>query len=225
MTKSTDKTILHVQPRTIMGKKSKNILATGKIPGNIYGQGKQSAAIEVDKKALFNLKKSGADSALFYLKLEGDTKDTPVLLGEYDHHAVSGVLRHVSFRRVNLKEKVTAEVSVEVINAPVIPDTNLLILKNELEIKALPSDIPESIVVDASVLVAAGDSISVAQLDYDKEKVEIILPEDATPEETLVVLLQEFKEEVETETPETVITGEAAPAEASKDGDSDKKAE
>jgi len=140
---------------------------------------------------------------------------------------VSGKPLHVDFRQVNLKEKVTANIPIEIIGeSPAIKEKDGVLVTplDEIEVEALPTDLPESIQVDISGLANIGDSITVADLKVG-DKVEI-----QTDPETPIVLIQEQQAEeeepepVETEGEEAVETPESPESEASTQA-SDKKAE
>ena len=73
----------------------------------------------------------------------------------------------------------------------------VLKLLDEIEVEALPTDLPREFVVDASKLAAVGDEIKVKDLDYDRAKVEITNHSDEDP----VVLLDKIEEIKEEEAP------------------------
>jgi hypothetical protein len=74
----------------------------------------------------------------------------------------------------------------------------VLTVVDALEVSALPTDLPDKFEVDISALKDFGDTITIGDLKYDREKVEIQMTGEVN-EESPVVLLQEVKEEVEPE--------------------------
>ena len=196
MTKATDKIIIQAKKRTQKGKKSKKLRRDGFLPGNIYGQGKDSLAISLKTNEFQSLlNRHGGDLGLVYLDVEG--KEEPALSTEIAKHPVTDELIHVEFMRVNLKEAVETEVALEIIGEVDVPNTVLEVIRDEIKIKALPEDIPEHIEVDVSGLTEAGQMITIADLNFDKEKITLLVDEEEMDKP--VVLLQEVKEEVEPE--------------------------
>ncbi|MEX0896277.1 MAG: 50S ribosomal protein L25 [Patescibacteria group bacterium] len=191
--------IIHVLKRADRSSNLAELRANGLVPANVYGEGKETVLVSFPQIELQRLVAAGSDAALLYLKLD-DTQDIPVLIEEIQNHPVQGNPLHVSFKRVNLKEKVTAEVAVEIEGEFDVPGANLVQVKDILEVEALPADIPDSITLDVSTLTEIGQTLHLADAIYDRDKVSVILTEEEL-EEPLVVV-QEVKEEVEEETPE-----------------------
>ena len=90
------------------------------------------------------------------------------------YSAVLGDIIHIDCYKVNLKEKITASVPIEFIGeSQAVKDGNVLVeVTNEVEVEALPTDLPEAIEVDISVLNAIDDMITVGDIKLD-EKVEM----------------------------------------------------
>ena len=100
------------------------------------------------------------------------------LIKEVQMHPVTGIPLHVSFYKVNLKEKITAEVPVEVVGEEKNPllksgEGLLLMILNTIEVQCLPTDLPQHFTVDISHIKNIGDGITIGELDYNKEKVEL----------------------------------------------------
>lgn len=197
MTKS-QKTILHVSERELSGKKSKKLRHNGKIPGNVYGQGKDSEQITIDVSAFNKIISDQGDSTLIYLQV-GEDKQIPTLISEIQYDAMTDQPIHVAFKRVNLRQKVTAEITVEMTGELEVANANATLTRNILEVEALPADLPEVFEIDISGLTEVGQSIYLSDLEYDREKVTVLLSEEEL--EAPLVVVQEVKEEVE-ETPE-----------------------
>ncbi len=208
MTKS-QKTVLHVNSRDINGKKVKQLRENGLIPANVYGLSQESEQIEMPAQTFSKLLREQGDTGLIYLQV-GSDKEIPTLIDEVQYNAMSDAPTHVAFKRVNLKVKVTVEVAVEMVGEFDVADANATLTRNVLEVEALPADLPELFEIDISGLTEVGQSLTVADLKYDREKVTILLSEEEL--EAPLVIVQEVKEEVE-EAPAETAEGETPAAE------------
>ncbi len=149
---------------------------------------------------------------MVYLNIEGETKSIPALIDQVAKDYLGSSFEHVVFRAVDLKEKITAKIPVEIIGEFDVPDAVLITVQDEVEIEALPTDFPEKFVFDVSTLKAVGDVFSLADLVYDKEKVELVLAEEENPSERVLISVQaqaeEEIEEVSEELVEPEVIGE-----------------
>lgn len=221
-------------PRTLIGKKSHQLRAQNLIPANISGDLEKSLPISLDKAAFNKLYAKVGDTGLIYLKIEGEKAARPVLINEVQVDPILANVLHVAFRQVDLTEKVSAEVPVELVGELQVKDALVVTVHDAIEVSALPADLPEKFEIDISLFTEFGQSVTFAQLSYDKSKVELEIEEEEL--DTPVVLVQELKEQVEEEPVvaaegaegATPAEGEAAPAEgaeAAKPADAEKKAE
>jgi large subunit ribosomal protein L25 len=201
--------VLSAENRTGTGKGvNRKLRVAGRIPGVIYGKGRDSQPIALDPKALETLlHKSGAGlNTLIDLSVAGKT-DT-VLVKELQRHPVRGSYLHVDFFQVDLTQKITVSVPIHFVGKARgvefggILDHPL----RELEVECLPRAIPEHIEVDVSAL-EVGQSIHVSELRLP-EGVEV--KTDASLPVASVVLPAA---EVEAAPTETVVEGEAAAGE------------
>ena len=182
-------------------KKNKQIRREGRIPANVYQAGEDSISLEVNTVKFEKLYNEAGDTSLVYLTVEGIKNALPVMIDEvqYDH---MGQPIHVVFRKVKLTEKISTNVPVELVGEFDVENAVLVLVKDEVEVEALPTDFPENFTIDQSKLTQVGDSITLADLEYDKDKVALVLSEDENPEEITVVSVQEQREEEPEETPE-----------------------
>jgi len=208
-------TTFAVNSRDLSAKTNK-MRAEGTIPANIYGAGKDSTSISVNGKQFLKTYETVGDTALLYLLIDDKKKKVPVLIDDVQLHTATAELLHVVFRQVDLKDKITAEVSVEIVGEIDINEAVMVSLKDTVEVEALPTDLPEKFVINVAELTEVGQAITLGDLDYDKETVEIIVGEEGLEEK--VILIQEVKEEVEEE-PEIVEGEEGAEGEATEEGE------
>jgi large subunit ribosomal protein L25 len=224
---------LDVEDRTERGTRAaKRLRREGYVLGVVYG-GKDgdSTSFKVDSRALRQVLVDG--SALIDLKVGGKTR--PVIVKDQQQHPVRDELLHIDLLEVRLDEKIQTQVSVHLEGseeAPGIKEGGVLEhVTHQLNIEALPTDIPEAIVVDVSGLEIAatmklseiGPPAGVTFLDDPEETIlaTVVVPteveEPEIEEETELVgeegELVEGEEAPEGEEGEAPAEGEAAPSE------------
>jgi large subunit ribosomal protein L25 len=187
---------LIIQKREALGKKSKSVVAQGFIPAVIVEKGHDSLPISVPTTDFKKVFATEGETSLIDLVI-GKEK-IKVLVKEVQVNPISGDEVHISFYKPNLKEKVSAEIPVSVIGDKTHPliksgEALALLLVDEIEVEALPSDLPSHFIVDVSKLEAVGSGFTVSMLEYDKDKVEIV---DMEPTDVIVRLDQAVMEEV-----------------------------
>lgn len=191
-----DKITLFAKERKIVGKKVKTLRREGILPANVYGKDVASTAVQVDYKDFEEVFRKSGETQLVYLVL--GKEEVPVLIHNVQKDPVTGVFLHADFMKVSLKEKVTTLVPVEGVGESPAEKQGLgtvVFHIDELEVEALPTDIPEKIEVDLSGLSEVGQSILVSDLEFDRTKLEI----KANPSD-VVVKVESAKEEKEEQT-------------------------
>jgi large subunit ribosomal protein L25 len=181
-------------------KKPKILRREGLIPANVYGEGK-SKAVQMGYQDFFKLYEDAGETSLIYLSIDGEKKKRPVLIEDVQVDPLSGKIIHVAFQQVSLKEKITAEIPVEIEGEFNVPGGVLVVVKDLVEVEALPTDLPENFVFSAEELTEIGQTIAYKDLEIDKEKVTLILGEEG--EDEPLVIVQEQKEEVVEESAES----------------------
>ena len=188
------KIVLNAVPRTIIGKQVNQLRREGKLPAIIYGHKVDPKPITLDLREATKVLSTTTSSSLITVILEG--KEYPSLVREKQINFILGTLKHIDFLTVSLTEKIRASVSVVFEGeAPVVKEFNAILSSglNQIEIEAYPKDLPESFIVDVSILKELGDSILVK---------DIAIPENVTvlsdPEE-MILFASSQKAEVEEE--------------------------
>jgi large subunit ribosomal protein L25 len=156
---------LSVTKRDLIGKKVKAIRKNGQVPATVYGKNVASVSLATSRADFEKLYAQAGETGLVDLKLEGDVR--PVLIQNVQKHPIDESILHVEFRQVDLKEKVKANVPIELTgDAPVVADKKgvLLTVIDEVEVEALPSDLPEKILVDTSKITDVGQEIRISDL-------------------------------------------------------------
>lgn len=168
------KSILKAEKRTIEGRKVKTLRKDGILPGNISGKKIKSQSVQVVLKDFEKLYKEIGETGLLTLQVGTDEK--PVLIHNLQLSPVSDEPVHVDFLQVDLKEKVEADIPVELVGeSPAEKQAIGTVVQhiNEIKVEALPTDLPEKFEVDVTELTEVDQSIFVKDLKYDKSKVEI----------------------------------------------------
>ncbi len=195
--------VLEAQIRDMKGRKVRHLRAEGKTPGSMYGKDVQPISLQFLTKDVEKAYDEAGESQLVDLMIEG--KKNPILFKNPQFHPVTSNLMHIDLHKVNLKEKITATVPVEFIGeSPAVKlGMELVEVTMEVEVEALPTDLPEKFEVDLSKMETLESQITVADLPHD-DRVEI-----KTDPEQVVVKVQEHKEEV---VEETVVAPSEVPA-------------
>jgi large subunit ribosomal protein L25 len=197
---------LEVQKRDQFGTRiSKRLRKEGQVPGIVYGTPEGDCIpFQVNGRDLRKVIIGG--SALIDLKVGGEAR--PVIVKDAQHHPVRGQIIHVDFLQVRLDEKIQTQVTVHVEGveeAPGIKEGGVLEhVTHQLNIEALPTEIPDAIVADVSGLGIA-DTMHLSALTPPSG---VTFLDD--PEETIiatVVVPTEEPEEPEVEE-ETELIGE-----------------
>ena len=159
---------LNAEPRSNVGKgASRRLRRTGKVPGILYGTGKEPVSIQLDHDDLVHhLDNEAFYSHILTLKIGQDRQE--VVLRDLQRHPYRPKLLHIDLQRIDMSEKITMRVPLHIINASICPgvkDEKGLVntLMSQLEVICLPKDLPEYIEVDIASL-HVGQSIHLAEL-------------------------------------------------------------
>lgn len=186
--------IFSVETRSILGKKVKNLRADGLVIGSVSVPGKESLHVQASYRDLSKLLNEVAESSLFYLQIDGKKQTIPVLIDDIQVDPISQEMKHVTFRKVSLTETVEAEIEIEFIGEVEAKGGSLVTVRDTVEIEALPTDLPEMFEVDLSVITEIGQSITLADLTFDTEKISLVVG-DQDPAEMPIVVYQAQEEE------------------------------
>ena len=193
-------TALSVSARAVEGSRAtRRLRRQGLVPGVIYGGGEDPQTFAVDARILRNtLAHSGA---VLEVSLDGG-KGTPVIVKDLQRHPVRGEAIHVDLLRVRMDQAIHSTVTLELTGAheaPGVVEGGILNQEvRELNIEALPGDIPDSIVYDVSGL----EMNATLTLEVLTSPSGVTLLDDS---ETVIVTitpptLEPVEEEIETET-------------------------
>jgi len=188
---------LSAKRRKTFGRKVKSLRSKNIIPATVYGKDVKSKSIKLDLKSLKQIYEKTGETGIIDLDIKGEKKTRPVLIHNLQIHPVNSQVLHVELHQVDLSKKVSVNIPIETIGkAPAVEKGGVLFtLMDEIEVEALPADLPEKFVVDISSLKKIGQSIILKDLDYDKKKVNLNVEDLEAP----VVKVEEPEEEVEPE--------------------------
>jgi large subunit ribosomal protein L25 len=210
---------LKAEERKVFGRKVKRLREDGVLPANVFGTKVKSRAIQVDAGDFKSVFKEAGETNIIELSI-GKNK-VPVLIHNIQKDPISENYIHADFLQVDLKQKVSAQVPVVVVNESPAEKQGLGTLVqyfDEIEVEALPTELPEKFEIDASKLVEADQEFKVGELVFDKKKVTIELADD-----TVVVKVEPPRKEEEPSPAETKEAPEEAVGVVKESGESEEE--
>lgn len=196
---------LTVEKRQLTGRKLKKLRLEGILPANVYGKGVESQSIQLPLKEFKTTYDKAGETGI--IELEIGKKIHPALIANVSYDPVTGLMLHVDFKEINLKEKVSATVPVVLVGeAPAEKSGEGTVIQhvNDIQVKALPADLPDEFKVDVSIFEKADQAILASDLEYDREKIELEIESDQ-----LIAKVEAPKEEKEPEPIADEAEGEA----------------
>jgi large subunit ribosomal protein L25 len=157
-----EKVVLKATKRDVVGKQVKAMRRAGRLPAVIYGRRNEPVIISLDAHSASLALGKLSSSSLVTIDVDGT--EYASLVREKQRDYIKNRLLHVDFLAVSLDEKLRATVSIHFVGVSLaVKDFNAVLVHNleELEVEALPGDLPEGIDVDISVLSRIGDGIRV----------------------------------------------------------------
>jgi large subunit ribosomal protein L25 len=156
---------LKVEKRSIVGKKVRNLRKEGILPANIYGRDFKSSSVQVPVKDFLKVFNEVHETGL--IDLVYDSQTLPVLIHNVQLDPRAQTPLHADFFKVNLKEKITARIPVIAVGEAKAVAGKAGLLEqpvSELEVEALPTDLPENIEVNVENLAKVDDQIMVSDI-------------------------------------------------------------
>ncbi len=137
----------------------------GELPAVFYGHKETSTPILIKQKEFLKVWKEAGESSVINLVGEGFNHEA--LIQDLDFDPVSSVVRHVDFYVIEKGKKLKVNVALEFTGtAPAVKDLGGILVKvlHEVEIEALPKDLPKNIIVDVSSLSAMDSKVMASDL-------------------------------------------------------------
>jgi len=167
---------LSVQTREKFGKATKALRREGFIPAELYGHGMENEHLSVPVKDFMKAFKEAGTSAILYLCIgNGPRSDRqerkPAIIHDFTYDPITGTIAHVDFYAVRMDEMITAKIPLEFVNeSPAVKEKEAIINKSmlEIEVEALPQDLPRAFKIDLSLLDDLDKSIYVRDIAVPK---------------------------------------------------------
>lgn len=205
---------LKAKKRKKKGKEVEELREKGLIPAVIYGPKIKSKKVVVNEKEFLKIFREAGETSLIKLKVEGDKKDHSVLVKDFQFHPVTDRLVHIDFYQPILTEKIEANVPLVFKGeAPAVKEKGGVLVKNinEVEVSALPTDLPSNIEVNIESLKNLDDTLEVGDLDIP-EGVRVLRGEDEiVASVSAPKTAEELMEEMERKKEEELFVGEEVP--------------
>jgi len=182
---------LNVADRVIRGKGNKNLRVSGVMPAVVYGPKTEAHSISMKIAEFEKIFKKAGESTM--ISLAGLGKDMDVIIHDVDFDPLSGIPRHADFYVVDKNVKIRVEVQLEFVGeAPIVKEGGVVTkVLHEIEVEALPKDLPPHLTVDISTLTAFDSKIHLS---------DIVLPTGVVIHadmEEIVAVVSQIADEVE----------------------------
>jgi len=218
---SGDRLKLAVREREDLGSRpSRRLRAQGLIPGVLYGKGHSRAIVVPERDLRTAMTGPSGLHAILDVVIEGQTTVHPSILAEYEQDPIRGTISHIDLREIRLDQAIHATVVVHLVGeaAGVKAGGVLSLVARELQVEALPANVPEHIDVDISVL-EVGDVLRLADIPAIEN---VTFLDD--PHETVIATVSMPRGYAELEEADAAAAEEAAAegapeAEAAEDGE------
>jgi large subunit ribosomal protein L25 len=165
----SDTTTIVAEIREDVGKgASRRLRREGKVPGVIYGRRRDPVALTVEQQELLHATENESFFAsILEIKVGKDRKQQAVVR-DMHRHPYKPVIMHIDFMRVSAEEVLRISVPIHFVGedeSPAGKASGVVIQHQvtEVEITALPKDIPEFLSADLS-MIDAGDVVMLSSI-------------------------------------------------------------
>jgi large subunit ribosomal protein L25 len=215
-----DDLTLQLDTRTVIGKKVKKLRREGIVPGNVYGRGMASVAVQASLVELRRVFRAVERNSVVTAQIEGESATRPIVLRNVRRHPVTKDVQHVDLYHIDLTRLTHAPVKILIIGedkCEAIALGGVLVHSmDSVVLEALPANMPAELTIDVSGLMTFGDSIHVSDLALPAGVTAVTEP----LAQLATILAPRVAEEDEVTTDQDATDGEA-----SEDGDPDTEAE
>jgi len=199
MSQQAQQVELAAEKRTVLGKQVKQLRRQGWVPGVMYGHNFDPVPLQFETRELGHALSKVGGSQIVSVKVKGSKHPEMALVRDLQRDCILGTLLHVDFYRVDMSERLTAEVPLGIVGEPAVVEGILLYGISTIEVECLPGDLVDAIEVDISDLKEVGQTIYVRDLAITSG-IEIL----ANPDEMIVNVVpmkteEEFEELLEEE--------------------------
>ncbi len=177
---STESINLELEPRTVLGKKVKQLRREGTIPVHLYGPGIEPRPLQCEQKLLLRALARAGSTNPVNLSVQGERGESLAFAREIQWSPVRDQLLHVDFLAVSVTEKVTDQVPINLTGeSPAARETGGGVAQTlyYLDVEALPLEIPGEVVIDLSQLVDTGSTVRAGEVQLDENVTLLTDPE------------------------------------------------
>jgi large subunit ribosomal protein L25 len=158
--------VITAYPREVIGKANRRLAGQNRIPAVVYGIGRDSISISVDRHDFeLLMAHHAAGSTIVEMQIEGEKKPINAMIRELQMSPVKDTILHVDFLAIEMDKLVTATVALRLNNDPegVKAGGVLTVNFHNMNVEAKPADLPEHLDIDVSAL-EIGDSLHVKDI-------------------------------------------------------------
>ena len=158
--------VITAYPREVIGKANRRLAGQNRIPAVVYGIGRESISISVDKHDFeLLMAHHAAGSTIVEMQIEGEKKPINAMIREMQMSPIKDTILHVDFLAIEMDKPVNASVSLRLTNDPagVKAGGILTINFHNINVEAKPADLPEYLEIDVAAL-EIGDSLHVSDI-------------------------------------------------------------
>ncbi len=187
---------LKVEKRELTGGQVKQLRRQGSLPAVVYGPSTDSINIKIDRHDVKDLFYQVGETGLINLEF-GDQRmsERTVMMKNPQYDPISDELIHLDFYQVDLSQTVTVDVPIELSGVSPADKSGEGVLvqqMSEVEVEALPDALPEKFIVAITSLEEVDDFVTITELDYDSDKVEVHAEKDQ-----IIAKIEPLMEEIE----------------------------
>jgi large subunit ribosomal protein L25 len=199
---------LHAVPRTVVGKKVKQIRREGWVPITLYGPGFEPEVYQTNAFETVRVLAQAGMTSLISLQIEGRKEPQNVLVRDIQRNVMTDNLIHVDLYRVSMTQKLTTEVPIELVGkSPAAAEVDVMVLQlvDRVEIECLPADLVSVLEVDISLLKSMDDVLLVKDIPVPEG---IAILTDGNEAVARLTFVARVAEEEEEEAPSVEITAD-----------------
>jgi len=219
LTTVTTRPELAAEHRDVTGKKVAGLRRQGKLPAVVYGHGNPSESIQLDAREFSLLRRRIGRNTLVDLRV-GTGRATPVLLHAVHEHPVTRLPLHADFFIVTMTEELSVDVAVSLTGESYAVDRlggTLLHMRESVQVRALPADLPSVLELDMTPLDSFEASLHASDLVLPPNVVLLTDPSEmiarvAPPRVEVEHVAAPTEEEAAAPGEEATEEGETAPA-------------
>jgi large subunit ribosomal protein L25 len=223
MNQHSEQATLTAERRKVLGKHVKQLRRQGWVPGVMYGHGFEAIPLQFENRGLSKLLSHVSGSQLVSIQVADQKEPETALVRDVQRDPIRGDVLHVDFYRVDMTERLTAEIPLTLFGeSPVIIQHEGILLQgiSAIEVECLPGDLVDEIAVDLSDLEEIGQGVYVRDLaipsgiDVLTDTDEMIVRIVALAEEEVI---EELEEELVPGVEEVEVITEAGEEEAAEE--------